>query len=128
METTLTQEQLHQLKISLDFDIKNYLIVNSIQWLDGGKKADIHMNISKTICRHIFDVQSHDYANYKVNGSWVAIHDHLADILTDRMDEVIGFPVFEPIYDIDLYKERFFNVIIENIDEMRKIANENLKM
>lgn len=128
MKTTLTQEQLQQLKNALDFDIREYLKVNSIRWLDGEKKADIHMNISKIICRHIFDVQSHDYANYKVNGSWVAVHDHLADVLTDRMDEVIGFPVFEPLYDIDTYKERFFNVIANNIDKIGKIANESLKI
>lgn len=128
MNTTLTQEQLRELKNALDFDIRMYLKVNSIQWLDGGKKADIHMNISKTICRHIFNVEPHDKANYMVNGSWLAVHDHLADVLTDRMDEVIGFPVFEPLYDVDTYKERFFNVIVNNINEIGKVAKESLKI
>jgi hypothetical protein len=61
-----------------------------------------------------------------VSGSWLAVHDYLADVLTDRMDEVIGFPIFEPLYDVDNYKERFFNVIANNINEIEMVAKESL--
>jgi len=126
METTLTQEQLQNLRKALDFDISRYLIVNSINRIDGCERADRHMNISKTICGFIFDVHPKDKHNHMVTGSWLAVHDHLANILTDRMDEVIGFPVFEPLYDVDTYKERFFNVIASNINQIKQVAIESI--
>ncbi len=127
METTLTEKQLQNLRKALDFDISRYLIVNSINRIDGSERADRHMNISKTICCFIFNVKPEDKNNYMVSGSWLAVHDYLSDVLTDRMDEVINFPVFEPLYDIDTYKERFFDVITNNINEIKQIAHESIK-
>jgi hypothetical protein len=122
METTLTHEQRYALKKALDFDITRYLKVNSINSINGSERSDRHVNISKTICCFIFNVKLNDKYNHMVTGSWLAVHDHLANILTDRMDEVIGFPVFEPLYDVDTYKERFFDVIINNMSEIKEVA------
>ena len=46
------------------------------------------------------------------------------------MDEVIGFPIKIPLYG-DMYaplQERFFNVIIDNFDEIEKVAREAVKI
>jgi hypothetical protein len=112
METTLTCDQKQALRKALDFDIARYLMVNSINRIDGSERAERHMNISKTICGFIFNIKPSEKHHYMITGSWLAVHDYLADVLTDRMDEVIGFPVFEPLHDVDTYKERFFDVVI----------------
>jgi len=127
METTLSREQLRALRTALDFDIGKYLRANSINELNGSEKAERHMRISKTICGFIFNVKPQDRYNYMVSGSWLAVHDYLADVLTDRMDEVIKFPVFEPLYDIDTYKDRFFQVIVDKLPEIKTVAINELQ-
>jgi hypothetical protein len=127
METTLTLEQRQALRKALDFDITRYLIVNSINKIDGGERADRHVNISKAICHFIFDINPKEKYHYTISASWLAVHDYLADVLTDRMDEVIGFPVFQPLYDVDMYKDRFFNVIVDKINDIKTVAKESLE-
>lgn len=127
MNTTLSKEEILSLKNALDFDISRYLIVNSINRIDGSERADRHMNISKTICCFIFNVKSEEKHNHLISLSWVDVHDYLADILTDRMDEKIGFPVFQPLYDVDTYKERFFHVIINNIENIKNVAKKSIE-
>lgn len=51
------------------------------------------------------------------------VHDYLAEILTDRMDEVIGFPIHEKIYDYDEYVQRFFDVIVQHIGDIERIIH-----
>ena len=55
------------------------------------------------------------------------VHDYLAEILTDRRDEVIDFPIDRKIYDYDEYVNKFFNVIINKINEIEKIVKEWIK-
>ena len=43
------------------------------------------------------------------------VHDYLAEILTDRMDEVIGFPIYDKRPDYDELVIRFMNVILDNL-------------
>ena len=53
------------------------------------------------------------------------VHDYLAEILTDRMDEVIEFPIFERPRDYDELVKKFFNVIMNNIDKIEKIVKDS---
>jgi hypothetical protein len=119
---------LHQL---LDFSIARYLMANSCQRLDGAEKADYHIHMSKQLCRFIFaegDERMGDTEN--VNASWNEVHDYLADILTDRMDEVIDFPLYTPLYGsmYDPLKDKFFQVIIDHMDEIERVAKEAIKI
>ena len=95
-----------RLREELNDDIIRYLYVNSVNRYDGGKRADIHMNISKTLCRYVFNLTSNNHPNIAI--SWVAVHDYLSHILTDKMDKVIGFPIYEPLYDVEIYANKFF--------------------
>jgi hypothetical protein len=52
------------------------------------------------------------------------VHDYLAEILTDRMDEVIDFPVFERPHNYDELVEKFINVIFNYMDDIDKIVKE----
>jgi hypothetical protein len=125
----LSPEKKDVLHKALDFDIKKYLMINSYDSyniFNDNEKADGHIDISKILCHIIFDIDLKNKYSFEVNGSWTAVHDYLTYILTDKMDAVIGFPLYEPLNDIDIYKERFFNIIINNIDEIEAIAKESL--
>ena len=130
MKTKLTKREIWALKTMLEFDIARYLMANSCQRLDGAEKAEHHIAMSKVISKFIFAEGSKYEDTFRVNCATMAVHDYLAEILTDRMDEVIGFPINTPLYG-DMYtplQERFFNVIIDNFDEIEKVAKEAVKI
>lgn len=113
--TKLTDREKWALRQLLDFDIRRYLMANSVQRLDGAEKADRHIKISKTLCRFVL-CDNEDYM-------FDVVHDFLADVLTDRMDEVIGFPIHTPLYGdaYDSLADKFFEVVVNYFDEIEKI-------
>lgn len=118
----MSPREEYLLKQILDFDINRYLMANSCQRLDGGEKAERHINMSKAIVGFITcdKRKEHDPVLY------MPIHDYLAEHLTDKMDEVISFPVLTPLYG-DMYKplvDKFFHFIVENMDEMENLIIE----
>ena len=108
------------LYILLEFDILRYLLSNTYKRHDPVEKADRHMKISSVIFSYIFAREYNEYRDWQI---MMIIHDYLAEILTNRLDEVIGFPIDKKSCEIDYHEfgKRFFNVIIENMD---KIKNE----
>jgi hypothetical protein len=56
--------------------------------------------------------------------AWKKVHDFLADILTNRLDEAIGFPLDIPLYgsDYDPFVKNFFQKIVDNMDKIEKIV------
>jgi len=120
----VTEREKYLLRKELNFHINRYLMANSCQRLDGGEKADHHIAISKILVGFITCDES------KENRSpvWINVHDYLADILTDRMDEVIGFPIHTPLYG-DMYTplaEKFFTVIINHLSEIEQVVDSAL--
>ena len=108
----------------MDFHIHRYLMANSCQRLNGDEKADHHIAISKILVGFI----TCDESKEKCYPIWKNVHDYLADILTDRMDEVIGFPIHTPLCG-DAYNplvEKFFNVIVNHIHGIEQIINREL--
>lgn len=105
------------LKKVLDFPIHRYLLSNSCDRLDGYEKAMVHQEISQLVFEFIA------CKLYTVHDCRVVkkIHDYLAEILTDRLDEVIGFPITTPW---DPYDETcpnlFFDTIIDHINEIKQ--------
>lgn len=115
----LSKREKFMLFQALEFEIHRYLMSNTYGREDPIEKAERHMNISAIVLSFITLKKYHeiyDFPKMKV------IHDYLAEILTDRMDEVIDFPVFKEIHDYDEYVWRFFNVIIEHINEIEKLV------
>ena len=111
----LTKKERFMLFREMEFEIHRYLLANTYDRLDGNEKYERHKNISVILyefltCRKYQEI--YDFPKMR------NIHDYLAEILTDRMDEVIGFPIYEKIYDYDELTERFFEVIINNLDEI----------
>jgi len=56
------------------------------------------------------------------------VHDYLADVLTSKLDEIIGFPIYTPLYgsDYDVLSDRFFDTIIEHVDKLEVLVKTNI--
>ena len=111
----LTKKERFMLFRAMEFEIHRYLLVNTYGRLDGNEKYERHKNISVILYEFLTCKKYNEIYDFPKMRN---IHDYLAEILTDRMDEVIGFPIYEKIYDYDELTERFFEVIINNLDEI----------
>lgn len=105
----------------LEHEIHRYLLSCTFDRQDPCERAERHINISNTLvsfinARKFNQIKDHETAH--------EIHDYLAEILTDRMDEVIGFPIDSRPYNYDELVYKFFNVIIEHINEIQSIVKE----
>ena len=109
---------------ALEHEIHRYLMSNTYGREDGCEKAERHINISSILVGFIL---CEKYSNRKHIELMMEVHDYLAEILTDRMDEVIGFPVYEKIYDYDEYAQKFFDVIVKHIGDIERIICEKQK-
>lgn len=121
----LTKREVWALHKLIDFDIARYLMANTHGREDGAEKADRHIKISEILAGFLFA----DGDWHKTNAATMKVHDYLADILTDRMDEVINFPIDRPIYgsDYNQYRDAFFKVLVDNIDGIYKVAKQAAK-
>ena len=106
---------------ALEMDIHRYLMSNTYGREDPIEKAERHMNISRILVCFVLCTKYIELKHFEIMHE---VHDYLAEILTDRMDEVIDFPINKKIYDYDEYVWKFFNVIIEHINKIEKIVKE----
>lgn len=117
----MTTKEKFLLNKLLSFDVSRYLMANSCQRLDGAEKAERHINISTIIYEYIkCKILTPDHY-----GEMRVIHDFLAEKLTDKMDEVIGFPINTPLYgtDYDELHRKFIKTILQLMPEMEKLLN-----
>ena len=120
----LTKREKFMLFQALEFEIHRYLMSNTFGREDGNEKAERHMNISRILVSFILCTKYIEFKHFEIMHE---VHDYLAEILTDRMDEVIGFPIYNKRPDYDNLVLKFFNIIIEHIAEIEKLIKENLK-
>lgn len=95
--------------IGLEFHIIRYLMANTAGRLDGAEKSERH----REICRFYIAIGSGDHPDVAIRNNMDAhktLHRLTQDILTDRMDEVIGFPLESTHPDYDMLSEKFFGV------------------
>ena len=114
----MTKREKVLLYILLEFAIHRYLLANTHKRHDPVEKAEEHMKIASIIFSYIFAREYNELKDWQV---MMQIHDYLAEILTDRLDEVIGFPIDKESCEIDYHEfgKRFFNVIVENMDNIK---------
>lgn len=116
----INPEKKEALFLELEPYIENYLRANSCTHLDGKAKSDNHVIISKILVDFIFE----DKETSDIESVWRAVHSVLRDILTDRMDEVIGFPINTPLpLDLSDLSRKFFNAIVMNFKQIEIDAN-----
>ena len=114
------KQSMWALKELLWFSINRYIMVNSCQRFDGAEKAKRHLEISKILTRFIYCNKHFD----NEGDITIKIHDYLSEILTSKMDEVIGYPIETPAYDNELYSNRFFDVIKKNFNKIEEISKQ----
>ena len=97
--------------------VYRYLHANEFEKWDGHEKADQHIKISTKILEFL-GIDEGDYIDQAT-----IIHDYLRDVLTDRMDEVIGFPTERSIdtSERNALISKFVDVVWDNLDEMKKL-------
>ena len=117
----MTTKERFLLKKLLSFDVSRYLMANSCQRLDGVEKAERHIKIATTIYEYIKCKMLLD-GNF---AEMMIIHDFIGEKLTDRMDEVIGFPINEELYgsDYDELHRKFIRTIFSLMPEMIKLIS-----
>jgi hypothetical protein len=122
----ITKREKVLLYILLEFDIHRYLLANTYNRHDPVEKAEEHMKIASIIFSYIFAREYNEHKDWQI---MMIIHDCLAEILTNRLDEVIGFPIDKESCEIDYHEfgKRFFNVIIKNIDKIKERIEEEKK-
>jgi len=126
----LTKREIWMLHYLLDFHCVRYMMCNSRGREDGAEKADVHLRISAALCNFILcEGTPRNEDTYKVNECVHPVHDYLANILTDRMDEVIGFPIDRPLHseEFDEFANKFFQVILDHISEINDLIKETLE-
>ena len=121
----LTKREVWALHTMLDRHIARYLMANTKGREDGNEKGEEHWEISRVLGG--FAIADGSERNAKAAS--MGIHDYLADILTDRMDEVIFFPTDKPLVgtDYDQFRTAFFDVLIKNMDGIVKAGKESLE-
>ena len=118
----ITKRERFLLFEALEHYIHRYLMSCTYGREDGNEKAEQHLKISSILVSFILLKKYNERKHFEAQ---IRVHDYLAEILTDRMDEVIGFPLDRRIYNYDEYVNRFFCVIVDNLDEIKKIIQEN---
>ena len=122
----LTKREKWALWEMLNFPIHRYLMCCSMGREDGSERADMHLKMSEILAKFVLCTHLDDF---HVGDEKFAIHDFLADILTDRMDEVIAFPIDRPVEsgheEYGILANKFFDVIIQNMNGIKKVVNDN---
>lgn len=114
----------------LDFPLHRYIMCNAKGREDGSEKADVHLEISRKISAFILCEGNQRFQDTRnIRNTEMAVHDFLAELVTDCLDESIGMDLTRSLYgdDFTLYAERFFKVIIFYLDEISDVISNQLK-
>jgi len=123
----LTKREVWMLHYLLDFYICRYMMCNSKGREDGGEKASNHIEISQRLAMFFLcEGAPRNEETENVVKATMPVHDYLAHIITDRMDEVIDYPIDRPLNsdEFDFYGNKFFEVILEHAREIKEIVME----
>ena len=112
----LTKREKYMLSAALDFPVHRYLLANTYGREDPCERAQRHLEIARVLTEFVLCRRCHEFMDHaKIK----CVHDYLAEILTDNMDKVIAFPVFERPKDYDEMVRRFIEVIINNMEAIK---------
>ena len=120
----ITKRERFLLFEALEHYIYRYLMSCTYGREDGIEKAEQHLKISSILVSFILLQKYNERKHFEEQ---IRVHDYLAEILTDRMDEVIGFPIDHRVYDYGEYVNRFFCVIMDNIAQIKEVIEGRIK-
>ena len=99
MDTLVVDRYKHVCWINTAWTIHRYLMSNADGRWDGAEKALRHRELCQFYVAAVRG-QEPDAVQSVDNPDYTAVHDATAEGLTDRLDEVIGFPITgRPDYD-----------------------------
>lgn len=122
----MTKREKHLLWMILNKTIGRYILVN-MPGYGSGERADLHLYISKILCHYILM----DGGLWTIRGledeypkGTFDVHDWIANNITDRMDETIGFVVDRQMTheEQSICTRKFFELLCANIDEIAKVV------
>ena len=122
----MTKREKHLLWMILNKTIGRYILVN-MPGYGSGERADLHLYISKILCHYILM----DGGLWTIRGledeypkGTFDVHDWIANNITDRMDETIGFVVDRQMTHEEqgICTRKFFELLCANIDEIAKVV------
>lgn len=105
---TAEQQARHALWLMTEFYVNRYLMANAHGRRDGAEKAEQHQNLCERFIAVYFCV-SRDDVRMEYEAQYQDVHTATQDALTDRLDEVIGFPL-DSRPDYDTLAPVFFDV------------------
>lgn len=105
----------------LEFPLHRYLLSFRKGCGNGYERAERHIEISK-ILWEVWNVRT---ALPEHHGEWMAIHDLIADKITDHLPRIIGFdPTVDLEYDWDILTDKFFRKLTKlNIKSGKSLRN-----
>jgi hypothetical protein len=114
----ITKREKALLRWALGSHIHRYLMHNTEGRLNSAGKAHEHYAISKILA--VYFTGKEDSMNDNCDLIWRIIHDYTQDVLTDRLDEVIGFPIDEHLAgrEYDIYIDSFFEVLMLHLPKL----------
>lgn len=116
----------------LEHDLFRYILINTPMSINASERADIHMRISKILCHYILadgGVWTIRNLDDEYPQGWREVHDWIANNITDKMDETIGF-VLDRIMthgEMNKCKHRLFDLLIDNMDELSLLVHNSTR-
>lgn len=125
--------EINLLWLLCEFNVNRYLMANAKGRRDGAEKAEVHMSLSRKFVAWWFGIEVDQASYVSCAGSerlaWVVVHDGTQK-LTDKLDEVIGFPLdSRPDYD-DLAPKffmKFYELAIKELEDLELSEDEEWK-
>lgn len=127
MFTSQLEREKHLLEIILRFPVIRYLLTHSRN--EYGERVVWHIHISKLICHWLsasggFETIRRLEDEYPKG--WHEVHDWIADNITDRLDEVLGWPLDRKVYgdEIEKFADMFIDFIWSHMGELMKVIEQ----
>lgn len=122
----MTEREKHLLWMILNKAISRYILIN-MPGCGCGERADLHIYMSKILCHYVLM----DGGLWTIRGlddeypkGWKEVHDWIANHITDKMDETIGFVIDRQMThkEQSICIRKFFELLCANIDEIVKVV------
>lgn len=124
----MTKREKHLLWMILNKSIHRYITLN-MPGREYEERADLHIFISKVLCHYVLidgGIWTLMGVDENPKGLW-EVHDWIAQHITDRMDEAIGFIVGREMTHEERKQctKKFFDLLCDSINEIAKVIDQS---
>jgi len=120
----VSKRERWMLKKLLSGLLQNYLVASTYGKEKNNERGKIHYRICQIIFEFLF-LKDADKNTKAVE----SIHGIVSELITDNMDETIGFPVFEKTMDYYGLSEKLFDCIVVNLETIyERVKNDEISL